>query len=565
MIRFSASTALLLLGFTFSACADTTPTRQDSAALSRRPNVLLVVADDLGYSDLGSFGGEISTPNLDELAGEGIRLTNFHAGPTCSPTRSMLMSGTYNHQAGLGAMAEWRAENQRGKPGYEGYLNDRVLALPQLMQDSGYYTFMAGKWHLGMQPSQGPQARGFLDSFAMLPGAGGHYDQLGINPRLPVIPYSENGIEAELPDNFYSTSFYTDRAIAYINKSLETPDQPFFGYVAYTAPHWPLQVDASYSDKYRGRYAGGYSELKSERIDRMKRLGIVAPDVVAFEGSGCSAAWEDLSTDERLEQARLMELYAGMVDALDDNIGRLIDHLKAVDAYDNTLIVFMSDNGADARPPSGMGMESEFIASKYDNSIENMGTSTSFVSYGSAWAEVGSVPFRLHKGMTTEGGVRVPAIVRLPGGSSSGAIKRGFSSVLDLLPTFLDVANAPDPRDQAVHESRFVPVGASLIDYLQGHVDSVHSNEPYGFSVHRRQGLQFNQWKIVRLPAPYGDESWELYDLEADPGETKNLAATMPAKTAEMVARWKEFAATTGIVVSEVSTRVPAECTGARS
>lgn len=563
MITYRAAIGLFLLGSCLSVCAEPTTSGVEPDLSSSRPNILLLIADDLGYSDLASFGGEISTPNLDQLAAEGVRLTNFHAGPTCSPTRSMLMSGTYNHQAGLGAMAEWTAPNQQGQPGYEGYLNERVLALPQLMQDGGYYTFMAGKWHLGMQPSLGPQARGFVDSFALLPGAGGHYDQKGINPKLPVVPYLENGREATLPKDFYSTSFYTDRAIDYVDKALETPNKPFFGYVAYTAPHWPLQVDPSYSDKYRGKYSAGYSALKTERLGRMKRLGIVEADVVPSDVSGCSASWQELSAVERLEQERLMEIYAGMVDALDENIGRLVDHLKAVGAYENTLIVFMSDNGADARPTQGMGRESEFIAKTFDNSIENMGTATSFVSYGSAWAEVASVPFRLHKGMTTEGGIRVPAIVRLPGGESAGEIKRDFASVLDLLPTFLGVAMAPDPSAQAVKDGRFPPVGTSLLRYLQGDVDRVHTDEPYGFSVHRRQGLQFNQWKIVRLPAPYSDYTWELYDVDADPGETTNLAKRMPEKTKEMISRWEEFAKTTGMIVSDELMRVPAECSRA--
>ncbi|MDO8863939.1 sulfatase-like hydrolase/transferase [Haliea sp. E1-2-M8] len=451
------------------------------------------------------------------------------------------------------------------KPGYEGYMNERVLSLPELMRDGGYYTFMAGKWHLGMEPSQGPQARGFIDSFAMLPGAGGHYDQTGINPKLPVIPYSENGRAVTLPKDFYSTSYYTDRAIEYIDKSLQAPEQPFFGYVAYTAPHWPLQVDSRYSDKYRGKYSKGYSALKAERLERMRDKGIVQAGVKFNSGSGCNEPWDELSSAERRRQEHSMELYAGMVDALDEHIGRLIAHLKAVGVYENSLIVFISDNGADARPERGMGEESEFLDANFDNRFENMGTSTSFVSYGAAWAEVGSAPFRLHKGMTTEGGIRVPAIIRLPGSEERGVVKRDFASVLDILPTFLDAAGIPDPDKIAVDRGVFPPVGKSMMAYLQNQTERLQHDEPYGFSVHRRQGLQFNQWKIVRLPIPYGDESWELYDLDADPGETTNLSATMPEKTAEMVARWNEFAATTGIVIAERASRVPAECARAGS
>jgi arylsulfatase A-like enzyme len=556
---------LLFSGFLI-ACSGKSSQEDSSASASvsapaSRPNILLIVADDMGYSDLGSFGGEIKTPNLDQLAGEGTRLVNFHAGPTCSPTRSMIMSGTYNHQAGLGAMAEWTAVNQRGQPGYEGFLNDRVVALPRLLQDAGYYTFMAGKWHLGMEPEQGPQARGFERSFAMLPGAGRHYSQLGLNAHLPIVPYRENGESVTLPDNFYSTEFYTDKAIAYIDESLQKSERPFFGYVAYTAPHWPLQVDPSYSDKYRGRYSAGYESLKRERFERMIEKGIVNSDIKAYPGSGCIIGWDDLSEEERIRQARLMEIYAGMVDALDENIGRLIAHLKAVGEYENTLIVFMSDNGADARPEGGLGGESTFIDANFDNSLENIGSGNSFVSYGVAWAEVGGMPFRLFKGMTTEGGIRVPAIVRLPGKvSEGGAIKGEFLSVLDIMPTFLQTAGVEHPGSSYAGREVLPAVGKSFLPYLNGASDSVHTDDPYGFSVHRRQGLQVNEWKVVRLPKPYGDYNWELYNLDVDPGETTNLATLQPDVLSRMVSRWDEFAQSTGVIVSEESTRTPREC-----
>jgi arylsulfatase A-like enzyme len=553
-----AAVVAVLLSFELGA---TEKNDDNQLIVKKSPNVLLIVADDLGYSDLGSYGGEIETPNLDQLASNGgIKLTNFHAAPTCSPTRSMIMSGTYNHRAGLGAMAEWTAANQRNQPGYEGFLNDKVVALPTLMRDAGYYTFMAGKWHLGMQPEQGPDMRGFDDSFAMLPGAGNHYSDKGLNPDLPTIPYRENGVAVPLPADFYSTTFYTDKAIAYIDKSLQSPDKPFFGYVAYTAPHWPLQVSHRYSDKYRGKYAAGYDSVKRARLQKMIEAGIVDAQVRAYEGSECNPNWDDLTEQERKRQARLMEVYAGMVDALDENIGRLIDHLKAVGEYDNTLIVFMSDNGADARPEGGLGRESEFLEKNYDNRFENIGEETSFVSYGGAWAEVGSVPFRLHKGMPTEGGIRVPAIIHLPGVHREASVMDGFVSVMDIMPTFLDIAGAVHPGETYDGREVFPAVGKSMLPYLAGEVAEVHQDEPYGFSVHMRQGLQINQWKIVRLPKPYGDSTWELYDIEADPGETVNLAAQMPDVTKEMVKNWEKFVSQTGLIVSAPSSRVPREC-----
>ena len=555
-----ASSIALLVGVSEFSLAEARSV--EPPAQRDRLNILLIVADDLGYSDIEPFGGEIDTPNLAALASDGVRLTNFHTAPTCSPTRSMIMSGLYSHQAGLGAMTEWVADNQRGQPGYEGYLNDRVPALPQQLKEAGYYTFMAGKWHLGMSAEHWPDKRGFDDSIAMLPGAGGHFSQQGINSRLPIVPYVKNGEPFQLPKAFYSTDFYTSRAIEYLEKSKLQGGKPFFGYVAYTAPHWPLQVDSYHSDKYKGRFDAGYSALRQERLKRMIELGIVPAGVKPYPGSECERPWSALNEEERAYQSRLMEIYAGMVDSLDENIGRLIDHLKAMGEYERTVILFMSDNGADARPIAGLGGESDFLSKNFDNSLKNIGSSDSFVSYGSAWAEVGSFPFRLHKGMTTEGGIRVPAILKVPGSEKRGGQPLpAFTSVLDLLPTFLAVAGSEDVR--AINPSDTdmpVLVGASLLPYLGGETVVEERRYPYGFSVHRRQGLQYGNWKIIRLESTVGTGEWELYDLEKDPGETSNLAISHPDVLAEMIVHWKSFADRTGIVVSEEGARIPREC-----
>ena len=534
-----------------------------------KPNILLIVADDLGYSDIGSFGGEIATPNLDKLANDGgSKLTNFHVAPTCSPTRSMLMSGTYNHLAGLGAMVEWVADNQRDKPGYEGYLNDRVAPLPELLKDAGYRTFMAGKWHLGMLDGQGPDTHGFDDSFAMLPGAGDHYSDRGLFPFMAKTPYRENGKAATLPKNFYSSRFYSDKAIQYIDSAVKTKDQPFFGYLAYTAPHWPLQVDKKYSDKYKGKYSDGYEKIRATRLTKLADLGLIDEHTTHSAGSACYPLWQQLSPEEQAKQARMMEIYAGMVDALDENIGRVIQHLKDIGQYDNTLIVFISDNGADARPEKGLAAESAYVQETFDNSMQNMGAPNSFVSYGGAWAQVSNTPFSLHKGMVTEGGIRVPAIIHLPN-SQGQAGKHSqtnsqtlseFASVMDLLPTFLGVAGAERPGTEYKGRKVLPIVGKSILPYLHGEQDFIHKDEVYGFSVHGRQGLQYNQWKLVRLPAPFAKGQWQLYNLDEDSGETHDLAGDNPKKLQEMVARWDTFAADTGVIISDKNVKTPKEC-----
>jgi arylsulfatase len=531
------------------------------STLKKRPNILLIVADDLGFSDLGAYGGEIETPNLNKLAQNGgTKFTNFHVAPTCSPTRSMLMSGTYNHRAGLGAMAEWVADNQKDKPGYEGYLNNNIVSLPVLLKDAGYRTFMTGKWHLGMQPEQGPDKRGFDQSFSMIPGAGNHYSDRGLMPFMPVVPYRENGRKVTLPESFYSTDFYTNKAIEYINNSVKTENTPFFGYVAYTSPHWPLQVDKKYSDKYKGDYDQGYESIRKKRLQKMAELGLFANRLEVTKKSSCYPDWQQLSIEERARQAHLMEIYAGMVDSLDENIGKLIQHLKDIGEYDNTFIVFISDNGADARPEGGLGGESDYMQKNYDNTFDNIGTESSFVSYGGAWATVGSTPFKLHKGMTTEGGIRAPAIIHFANGQLKGGIEREFVSVMDLMPTFLELAKVTHPGTSYKKRSVLPIAGKSILPYLKGSAQKVHQNEVYGFSVHRRQGLQYNDWKIVRLPAPYGDEKWKLYNLQDDPSESQNLSINQPQVMKEMLIRWNDFVADTGIVVSAVDARIPGEC-----
>src|SRR6516225_4922698 len=314
-----------------------------------RPNFLIIVADDLGFSDLGAFGGEITTPRLDALAFAGLRLSAFHSAPTCSPTRSMLLTGTDHHIAGLGTMAESLTDELRGHPGYEGYLNDSVVTVAELLRDADYETLMSGKWHLGLTAHRSPAARGFERSFALLPGAANHY---GYEPQADVKPgllrltpslYAEDRDFVAPPQGFYSSDSFTDRLIGY----LEARDRgrPFFAYLAFSAPHWPLQAPAEIVAHYRGRYAAGPEALRLARLERVKRLGL-APANAEPDPMVGGRPWEELTEAERSLAARAMEVYAGMVERMDWNVGRVIDHLTRTGDLDNTFILFMSDNGA---------------------------------------------------------------------------------------------------------------------------------------------------------------------------------------------------------------------------
>jgi arylsulfatase A-like enzyme len=311
----------------------------------KRPNFLVILADDLGFSDIGAFGSEIDTPNLDRLAHAGIRLTDFHSAPACSPTRAMLLTGTDHHVAGIGTMLEVAVPGFRGAPGYVGYLNDRVVALPELLRDAGYLTLMSGKWHLGHTIERSPWARGFERSFALLPAGASHYGGAagrGFSP-VPTL-YTEDDQFVTVGEDFYSSDSYTDTLLGYFRERAEDDDRPFFAYLPFQAPHWPLQAPDESVAKYRGRYDAGPDALREERLASLKRLGLCAPDVephpVVADGA---PEWADMTDEERAISARSMEVYAGMVDRMDWNIGRVIDYLAETGELDNTVVMFMSD------------------------------------------------------------------------------------------------------------------------------------------------------------------------------------------------------------------------------
>ncbi|SEJ65363.1 arylsulfatase [Pseudomonas linyingensis] len=527
---------------------------QAAFAASSPPNILLILADDLGFSDITSYGGEIETPSLDQLAGEGVRLTGFYAAPTCSPTRAMLMSGTDNHLVGLGTMAEVLpfAKDLQGRPGYEGHLNDQAHSVVQLLRDGGYATYMAGKWHLGQADDQGPHAWGFDRSVTLLEGGASHFKPLpGSKVRIENVSYREDGKPFEVPEDFFSSDFYTDKLIDYIESGRET-GKPFFAYAAYTAPHWPLHAPQEYLDKYKGRYDGGYDAIRHERIERLKSLGLIDPQfAAALPAPVPSPQWQQLSVEERQLQARKMEVYAAMVDHLDMNIGRLVDYLKKIGAYDNTLIVFMSDNGAAGEDHAkGYSPADE----NTDNSLANIGHKGSNINYGYRWAEVSATPFSLVKGTTAEGGIAVPTIVRLPAslGGEGGRILRGFGRVDDLAPTFLELAGVPVPGASYRGQPKQPMTGQSLLGMLAGKEPG--AARPVAGELFGQAYVRDGDWKLVAARAPDGSPplpdrpyDWKLYNLAEDRGETTDLSARYPAKVEALKAQWRSYVEWAGV------------------
>ncbi|KAJ2970896.1 hypothetical protein NQ176_g7963 [Zarea fungicola] len=552
-----------------------------------RPNFLVIVADDLGFSDCSCFGSEIQTPNIDALAREqdALRFTNFHVAAACSPTRSMLMTGTDHHIAGLGELAEFTRSSiaHQGQPGHEGYLNERVVALPELLKDGGYHTMMAGKWHLGLKPQHYPIRRGFDRSFALLPGCANHY---GYEPQYEDQDHADRFFEtatralhveddqiAELPEDFYSSDAYASKLISYLSeRDTAEMKRPFFAYLPFSAPHWPLQAPKEVADKYKGMYQDGPQVLKSERIERLKKLGLIDQDVVSHPivrvGEQESQQWEDLPQETRDSSSRAMEVYAGMVDRMDWNIGRVIDHLRETGEYDNTMILFMSDNGAEgasyeAQPIMGDKVAAH-IAKYYNNSLDNIGRGDSFVWYGALWAQAATAPSRLFKMHSTEGGCRVPLVVKPPKGMSKSTsdnnITKAYCTVMDIVPTFLDMAGVKHPgtwyKGRQIAGLRgkswksYLRSGATVefnggrcIDEEFGIHDDTYVT---GFEIAGSGALRQGHWKLVFVPAPRGPQEWELFHMKNDPGETKNLRNEEPAKFAELMRLWEEYKAEVG-------------------
>ena len=519
--------------------------QQDSA---NRPNILLVVVDDMGYSDLGSFGGEIRTPTIDSLAESGLRMSSFYVAPACSPTRAMLMTGTDNHLAGLGAMKEALAENQKGKQGYEGHINTRVVTVASRLRDAGYHTYMTGKWHLGEELEHDPFHRGFEHAYIMLQGGASHFDDEWMMCANYTPTYREDGVRTHVPRGFFSSAFYTDKLIEYIDSAKD--GKPFFAYLAFSAVHDPLHLPDEWLHKYRGRYKAGYEVLRAERLERMKELGIVPRDTQLSHRVSMIPEWDSLSSEQKRRMARRMELHAGMAENLDHHLGRLFDHLKRKGVYDNTLIIFFSDNGAHpAEPHQYPGTTKEWLERNSDNRYENMGRRGSRISIGPGWALASSTPFRHFKGLPSEGGIRVPCIIAGPGVTRTGQIDSAFTHVMDIAPTLLEVAGASHAGEY--QGRKVLPMrGKSMVPYLRGRTDAVRDErEHIGWELFGRRAIRQGRWKATWLDSPLGPDDWQLFDIVADPTERNDLAELKKEKLNQLILLWEEYADSAGVVL----------------
>ena len=507
-------------------------------------NILLIVADDLGYSDIASFGGNIKTPNISQLANEGISFSNYHVQSTCSPTRSSLLTGNDNHVAGIGIMSEMEYPelSALNLPGYQGYLSNQVVTIPEVLRESGYHTYMVGKWHLGEGPGKDPFDRGFEETFILETGGGSHWnDKRALSP-MQHMTYTRNGKPIELPEDFYSSKNYTDSIIGFIDKH-KADKQPFFTYLSYTAVHDPLHVPKDYIEKYKGKFDMGWDSLWVERLENLKALGIVSKDVNKFSKNPQIPLWTSLPQEIKDGFARDMEVYAGMLEYMDMSIGRLFDYLKEEGMYDNTFIIFMSDNGANgAMATLYPGNEDGKYLSTFDNSLDNRGLKNSYIETGAGWAQASSSPFRYFKSFTSEGGIKVPLIVRLPGNTANaGQWNNGFVHVTDIMPTILEIAKAQYPEEyngNIIHPA----IGKSIMPVLKGDSVTVHTNDGFGWELFEMKAYIKGDWKILRLPQPMGTGNWELYDLKNDPAEANDLSSQYPDLKRQLIEEWNNYA-----------------------
>ena len=541
---------LVLISITIivlASCNQQTDKKENEVS---KPNILFIVADDMGFSDIEPFGSKIiKTPELNKLAGEGMLFANFHVLPTCSPTRSALLTGNDNHVAGLGIMSEldYPQLHNLYLPGYSGALSKQVVTIPELLRTVGYHNYMTGKWHLGEDSGENPFDRGFEETFILGTGGGSHFnDERALSP-LQHMDYTRNGKEVDLPTDFYSTKNYTDSLIKFIDIH-KADNKPFFAYLAYTAPHDPLHAPEDYIKKYKGKFDAGWDALRLSRLENLKAIGLMPEELNNFAPNPMIPKWETLSKKQQQDFARDMEVYAAMVEYVDMSIGRVITYLKENKMYDNTMIFFFSDNGANGAVASTYpGNEDGKYLSTFNNDLDNRGLQGSYVAMGPGWAQAVSSPLRLFKTFTTEGGIRAPLIIKTAGGiKNPGQWNYSFIHVTDIMPTMLELTGATYPEQFNGNKIHSL-IGKSILPILSGNVQSVHDNDGMGYELFEMKAYIKGKWKILRLPQPFGAGYWQLYDLQVDPGETNDVSNQNPQIKEELIKEWMEYSKTNDV------------------
>jgi arylsulfatase A-like enzyme len=523
----------------------------------KRPNVVIILADDMGFSDMGSFGSEIKTPNLDALAQNGVRFTSFYTHASCSPTRSMLLSGVDNHMNGLGNMDEWTAPNQAGVEGYEGNLNNKVVTFPQLLKESGYHTYMVGKWHMGKSPDKIPAARGFERDFSLLDGAGSYWDMTNFTAASPKSVFTEDGkYLTKLPKNYYATKTYTDKLISFIDAD-HKDGKPFLAYVSHQAPHDPYHLPKDWRNLHVGQYDIGWDAIRKQRLQRQIDLGIMPPSTSLAERMWFVPEYDLLAPASKAVLGRKMELYAGLIENMDYHIGRLIAHLKEIGEYENTIFIVFGDNGAEGTDLSqiiagtpGTRDFLYFAKNWSQTNINAWGDPGSYVGYGPGWAQVSMTPFSQYKGWLSEGGVHNALIVSGPNVKlKKGSLNKGRMSVADIAPTLLEIANVKYPE---TYQGNKLPslIGKSWTKVLSGEAESSRTPKDYlAWELFGNRAVLQGDWKLRWQFKPFGKGDWELFNITTDPAEKIDLASNNTDKLREMLNLWEVYAKENNIIV----------------
>ena len=521
---------------------------QPAKSARKQPNIVILLADDWGFSDVGSFGSEIATPNIDALAKAGMRFSNFHVAGSCSPTRAMLQTGVMNHRNGLGNMPETIPDQHRGKPGYDTVMNLRVVTIAQLLKASGYRTYLTGKWHLGSDPKRLPHARGYDRAYSLADAGADNFEQRPIEGMYDSAAWTENGKPATLPKDYYSSHFVVQRMIDYIEADRKS-GKPFLASINFLANHIPIQAPDSDIARYSAMYREGWTALRAARAKRAAALGILPPDVPVVT-MATTPDWTKLDAEERAAAIRVMQAYGGMATAMDREVGRLVAHLKSTGDYGNTIFVFLSDNGAEPTNPFGSLRNRLFLDMQYDLATANIGRRGSFAAIGPGWASAAASPLAGYKFTASEGGLRVPLIIAWPGNANirAGGISNGLAHVTDILPTLTDLAGVSDHGGSWQGRAVEPVTGRSLVPMLKGGAGSVHGDAPLGYELSGNAALFRGDYKLVRNLAPTGDGKWRLYDLKTDPGETRDLAVAEPDRFAAMIADYRAYAKANGVL-----------------
>lgn len=515
------------------------------AADRARPNIVVLVADDWGFSDVGAFGGEIATPHLDALAHQGMRFANFHVAASCAPTRSMLLTGVDNHRNGVGNLTETMPQSHLGKPGYLGSLNNRVVTVATLLKDNGYRTYIAGKWNVGTEPHNRPDQRGFERSLVQGDTGSDNWDpQQRYLPHTDRVQWFEDGKQAVMPATYYSSEFFVDKTLAYLRSGAGS-NKPFFAYVGFQANHAPLQAPRAFIDKYQGRYQQGWTALRQARRDKAAELGLIPKDT-PMATMYSTDNWDALSASDKQYQERRMEVYAAMAEAMDHHVGRLVAHLKQSGDFENTVFVFLSDNGPEG---SDYNDAQPWLWTQYTQAIDKLGDKGAYTIMGPSWASAAAAPLNGYKFYAGEGGIRAPMFISGVPGTQPNQILRSFTHVTDIAPTLLELAQIPRPGNSYQGQPIERMSGRSLLPALTGAAQQVHpSDEAIGYELSGNLALFKGEMKLVKNMAPVGDGQWHLYNLQKDPGETLDMQGQMPDVFRAMQADYESYAQSHGVL-----------------